>query len=109
LKFAKNLIGNILPGITRATVIEICKELNIPVEEKLFTTDELKQADAAFFCGTAAEVIGWESLDGKTFNKSWNDTTSKWIQDAYRARVTEARSGISNMLKDYEERKMQKI
>jgi branched-chain amino acid aminotransferase len=101
--------GNILPGITRATVIEICNELNIPVEERLFTTEELKQADAAFFCGTAAEVIGWESLDGQPFKKSWNDATGKWIQDAYRARVTEAKTGLSNMLKDYEERKMMKI
>jgi branched-chain amino acid aminotransferase len=101
--------GNILPGITRATVIEICRELNIPVQERLFKTEELKQADAAFFCGTAAEVIGWESLDGQTFKKSWTDSTGKWIQDAYRARVTEARSGISNMLKDYEERKMMRI
>src|SRR5690349_6217142 len=82
-------LGNILPGITRATVIEICEELNIPVEERLFTTDELKQADSAFFCGTAAEVIGWESLDGTPFKKSWNDSTGKFIQDAYRARVTE--------------------
>jgi branched-chain amino acid aminotransferase len=101
--------GNILPGITRATVIEICNELNIPVEERLFKTEELKQADAAFFCGTAAEVIGWESIDGQTFNKSWNDATGKWIQDAYRARVTEAKTGLSNMLKEYEERKMMKI
>ena len=30
---------------------EICNELEIPVEEKLITTDELKKADAAFFCG----------------------------------------------------------
>ena len=50
--------GNILPGITRATVIEICNELDIPVEEKLFTTDEINDADSAFYCGTAAEVIG---------------------------------------------------
>ncbi len=27
-------IDNILPGITRATVLEICAELNLPVEEK---------------------------------------------------------------------------
>src|SRR5688500_157936 len=80
--------GNILPGITRAVVMEICKELNIPVEEKLFTTEELKKADAAFFCGTAAELIGWESLDGTGFKKSWNDSTSKWIQEAYHAKVT---------------------
>ena len=79
--------GNILPGITRATVIEICKELDIPVEEKHFTVDELKEADAAFYCGTAAEVIGWESLDDVKFPKPWNETISKMIQDAYSSKV----------------------
>ncbi len=82
-------LGNILPGITRATVIEICDELDIPVEEKLFTTEELKQADAAFFCGTAAEVIGWESLDHDNFKKDWNESLGKIIQEAYKARVIE--------------------
>ncbi|MBS1935566.1 MAG: aminotransferase class IV, partial [Bacteroidetes bacterium] len=82
-------LGNILPGITRATVIEICHELDIPVEEKFFTTAELKNADAAFFCGTAAEVIGWESLDGVKLKKDWNESVSKVIQDAYKCKVTE--------------------
>lgn len=82
-------LGNILPGITRATVLEICEELGIPVEEKLFTTQELKQADAVFYCGTAAEVIGWESLDDVKFPKSWNETLSRTIQDAYKHRVIE--------------------
>lgn len=81
--------GNILPGITRATVIEIAGELNIPVEEKLFTTAELKQADAAFFCGTAAEIIGWESIDDVKFRAEWKQTTGKIIQDAYKNKVTE--------------------
>jgi len=81
--------GNILPGITRATVFEICAELGIEVQEKQITTDEVKQADAAFFCGTAAEVIGWDSFDGVKFSKSWNDTLSKKIQEAYAARVIE--------------------
>jgi branched-chain amino acid aminotransferase len=81
--------GNILPGITRATVIEICQALDIPVEEKLFTTQDVREGDAAFFCGTAAEVIGWESLDGYGFKKDWNETLGKVIQDAYKARVTE--------------------
>lgn len=80
--------GNILPGITRATVLEICEEFGIPVEEKLFTTDELKQADAVFYCGTAAEVIGWESLDDVKFSKPWKETVSKTIQDAYKHKVT---------------------
>ncbi len=82
-------LGNILPGITRATVFELCDALGIEVEEKLFTLDEVKQADAAFFCGTAAEVIGWESLDEYKFPKKWNDTLSRQIQLAYKDTVIE--------------------
>jgi branched-chain amino acid aminotransferase len=85
-------LGNILPGITRATVFEICKELNIAVEEKFFTVNELKKADAAFFCGTAAEVIGIESLDDYKFPKEWNATQSRKIQLAYKDKVIEAPS-----------------
>jgi len=81
--------GNILPGITRATVLEICDELSFDVEEKQITLDEVKEADAAFFCGTAAEVIGWDSFDDIKFKKNWNDTLSKQIQAAYSARVVE--------------------
>lgn len=82
-------LGNILPGITRATVLEICNELNIEVEEKFFNIDELKQADAAFFCGTAAEVIGFESLDEYRFPLNWNDSVSRKIQMAYKKLVVE--------------------
>ena len=81
--------GNILPGITRATVLEICRELDLPVEEKLFTTAQLAAADAAFFCGTAAEVIGWESFDGMPFGKPWNESLSRQIQLAYKNLVIE--------------------
>ena len=79
--------GNILPGITRATVIAICEELDIPLEEKKFTIDELKTADAAFYCGTAVEVIGWASIDDVVFTKPWEQTISKVIQEAYRCKV----------------------
>ena len=79
--------GNILPGITRATVIAICEELDIPLEEKNFTIDELKTADAAFYCGTAVEVIGWASIDDVVFTKPWEQTISKVIQEAYRCKV----------------------
>jgi branched-chain amino acid aminotransferase len=81
-------LGNILPGITRATVIELCAALNIEVEEKFFTIEELKTADAAFYCGTAAEVIGFKSLDAYEFPKEWNETNSRKIQVAYKEKVT---------------------
>ena len=82
-------LGNILPGITRATVLGICDELNIKVIEKYFTVSEMYGADAAFFCGTAAEVIGIESIDNHLFAKKWNDTVSRQIQLLYKNLVTE--------------------
>lgn len=82
-------LGNILPGITRATVLEICNELGIEVKEKFFSVDELKKADAVFFCGTAAEVIGLESLDDVKFPIEWNKTLSKQIQEAYKHLIIE--------------------
>jgi branched-chain amino acid aminotransferase len=82
-------LGNILPGITRATVLEMCNELSIDVEEGQYTLEQLKHADTAFFCGTAAEVIGWEGIDETKFPKNWNDSISKQIQTAYKDRVIE--------------------
>jgi len=81
--------GNILPGITRATVLEICRKYNIPFEEGQFTVNQLKTADAAFFCGTAAEVIGWTSIDDYAFPKPWASTLGRKIQSAYNNLVIE--------------------
>lgn len=81
--------GNILPGITRATVFEICNQLGISYEEKLFTPQEMQGADAAFFCGTAAEIVALESLDNIPFRIDWEDSLSAKIQQAYRHLVVE--------------------
>ncbi len=82
-------LGNILPGITRATVLDICNEFEIDVVEKQITIDEVHGADGAFFCGTAAEVIGIASLDKIPFTKSWNETLGAKIQKAYKDLVIE--------------------
>lgn len=82
-------LGNILPGITRATVLDICKEFGIQVVEKQITIDEVHGADSAFFCGTAAEVIGIASLDKIPFTKQWNETLGARIQKAYKNLVIE--------------------
>jgi branched-chain amino acid aminotransferase len=80
-------LGNILPGITRATVLELCATHAIPVVETSFGIDAIKGSDAAFFCGTAAEVIGLESIDDVPFTKNWDETASKKIQSAYQKLV----------------------
>ena len=81
--------GHILPGLTRATVLQICADLDIEVAERFFTINELKDADAAFYCGTAAEVIGFESLDDVKFPLQWSESVSAKIQQAYKDLVVE--------------------
>lgn len=80
-------LGHILPGITRQTVINICRELEIPVKEKSFTPEELDEADSAFLCGTAAEIVGVESIDAKPFQKPWSESLGAIIQEAYKCQV----------------------
>ena len=79
--------GNIMPGITRSTIIEMCKEKNISIEEKLFTLDELKEADSAFFTGTAAEVVGLQSLDEYEFPMEWNQSLGFQLMKLYKEEV----------------------
>ena len=81
--------GNILPGITRATVIEICDELNIPVKELFFTPEQMQGADSGFYCGTAAEVVELASLDNIAFRLNWEDSLGAVIQQAYKCKVLE--------------------
>ena len=76
-------VGNILPGITRATVFELCQEFGITVEEKHFSLDEMKTADGAFFCGTAAEIIGITSIDDYVFPKAWENSLGAELQKGY--------------------------
>lgn len=81
--------GSILPGITRATVFEICENLGIPFEEKLFKPEEMRGADAGFFCGTAAELVALDSMDQVPFKLKWEDSLAAVVQQAYRHLVLE--------------------
>ncbi len=88
--------GNILPGITRATVIDLCKNLGIELVEGDFLPKDLADADGAFLCGTAAEIIGVQSLEKKPFHKTWENTLGKKIQTAYKNLVLEKKLELQN-------------
>lgn len=47
----------VLPGVTRATVIELAGTDNIPVEERPLTINELLEADEVFLTSTSMEVM----------------------------------------------------
>jgi len=82
-------LGHILPGITRLTVINICRELDIPVVERNIKPEELESADSAFLTGTAAEIAGIESIDAKPLRKEWQDSLGVTVQEAYKCQVLE--------------------
>ncbi len=55
--------SSILPGITRASVIELARDMGYEVLEKPIAKAELLSADEVFFTGTAAEVSPIREID----------------------------------------------
>jgi branched-chain amino acid aminotransferase len=72
-----------LDGITRNTVMELCKELGIPVVEKRITRDEVYIADEAFFTGTAAEVTPIREVDKRIIGKGGRGPITERLQGLY--------------------------
>lgn len=56
---------DILVGVTRNTIIELAKDLGIPVEERAIDRTELYISDEAFYCGTGAQVSPITEIDGR--------------------------------------------
>jgi branched-chain amino acid aminotransferase len=56
-------LGNILAGITRATIMQICADEGIKVREETISKEQVFSADEAFFTGTAAEVTPIRSIN----------------------------------------------
>lgn len=54
----------ILPGVTRAVVLELASELGVSVRERPFTVAEMQAADEVFLTGTLTEVLPVTTIDG---------------------------------------------
>jgi len=55
----------ILPGITRDTLMTLCKDMGIPIQEKRLTLKMLQDADEVFFSGTAVELHSIGQIEKK--------------------------------------------
>ncbi|MFC1690761.1 branched-chain amino acid transaminase [Nanoarchaeota archaeon] len=76
-------VGNILVGITRDSVMDIANHLGYDVVEKTLTLEDLKNADEAFFTGTAAEVTAIGKLDGKNLGNGDTGQITDKIRTTY--------------------------
>jgi branched-chain amino acid aminotransferase len=61
--YTPDLSAGALNGITRGTVLTVCRDLGLELKEKRITRDEVYIADEAFFTGTAAEVTPIREYD----------------------------------------------
>lgn len=76
-------LGSILPGITRKTVIEIAKDLNLQVREEKIDPQRLKAADEIFFTGTAVEICPIYQVEEKLINGGKIGKITKKIKKFY--------------------------
>jgi len=73
----------ILEGITRDTVVTLARDLGIPVMESRLSRDHLYVVDEVFVCGTAAEVAGITSIDGRQVGAGVPGPITAALRDAY--------------------------
>ena len=76
-----------LKGITRSTVISICKQNQIPVHEKNFSIDDVYTADEAFVTGTFAGITPVVEIDGRQINNNLRGELTKTLQNYYKDQV----------------------
>ncbi len=74
---------NILGGITRATILQMARDLGVRTEERLFARDELYCADEVFLTGTAAEVTPVREVDGRKIGIGSRGPLTTQLQAAY--------------------------
>jgi len=90
-------IGNILPGITRDTVITLAGEKGYDIYEVSLALEDIYDADEAFFTGTAAEITSIARIDNVALKNS-NGTVTNKIREMYLGVVQGKNSDYKNWL-----------
>lgn len=91
-------IDHCLNGITRQSVIQMAKDLSIEVHEKDLRYEDLKNADEAFFTGTAVEITPITKLDQSRINDGKRGPITKILQDSFMNIVSGQNLKYSNWL-----------
>ncbi len=73
-----------LNGVTRGSIIRLCKENDIPVFERNFNVEDCHSADEAFVTGTFAGVIPVVEMDGHEISGGKRGALTERLQDIYK-------------------------
>ncbi|MEM6257887.1 MAG: aminotransferase class IV [Planctomycetota bacterium] len=77
----------ILEGITRNVVIDLAKELEIPVQEQAFNSVDLPGADEAFITGTGTLLAAVTQADGNVIGDGQAGAVTQQLWQAFIKRV----------------------
>jgi len=58
---------NILNGITREIVLQLCRDHHIPFEEKGIFSEDVSHMDEAFLTGTSTQIASIQKIDNHTY------------------------------------------
>lgn len=86
--------GHILPGITRAIVLEEARAAGMTVEERPIQIEELALADELFFTGTTGEVRPIREVDGRVVGEGCAGEITRQLSDLFLARVEQAKAAV---------------
>lgn len=85
----------ILPGITRALVLAMARELDIPVTEGAIPWDRMDDVEELFLSGTTTEVMPVTRVDSRVIGDGSRGPITTRLQQAYRERIeAEKLSGV---------------
>jgi branched-chain amino acid aminotransferase len=79
--------ASILMGITRASILEIAKDLGIDATVAPISVEDVLGADELFFTGTAVEVTAIREVDGRVMSGGKPGPVTRRIQDTFNQAV----------------------
>jgi D-amino acid aminotransferase len=79
--------GGILPGVTRATVLDLAARLGVRVAEHEITTTHLRLADEAFLTSSMIEIVPIVQVDEGNVSSGKPGPLTRKLQKAYRDAV----------------------
>lgn len=79
----RNLSNSVLPGITRLSVMALCEEQGLEVEERTYTVDELYEADEVFITAATTLVMPVVKVDDRVMSNGAPGPTASRLRQLY--------------------------
>lgn len=82
-----SLLSGPLPGVTREAILELAAQMRLVAEEREIYPQELAQAEEAFLCNSALEVMALTAVNGKALGPGQEGPATRRLRLGYRALV----------------------